>query len=278
MRIYWNVSIVLLGLVVGGGSVLANPVVIDFEDVTLPGGGFTYGGPGSADDYVPQTVLLSSGSATFRTTITRYSPDEYWSGFAFSNQADTTTNTWTNQYSSFAAGGFGGSGNFAVAYLQPYDPNPLFNLPAGMRPMALKLVNTSYAALTMRDGDAYNFSNGPYGAGDYLSVTFTGHSLADGVGSTTGAATFFLADFRDGKSSIIDQWTDFDLAALGNASSVSIAFDSSDVGEFGINTPTYVAIDNLTVTAVPEPSGAVLLACGGAVAWIAWRRQRTRAA
>ncbi|MEI8228474.1 MAG: DUF4465 domain-containing protein [Planctomycetota bacterium] len=275
MRTCRNVVVALLGLVAGGGSVLANPVVIDFEDVTLPDGGFTYGGPGSADDSVPQTVLLSSGSATFRTTITRYPPYEYWSGFAFSNQADTTTNAWTNQYSSFAAGGVGGSGNFAVANLQSYDPNPLFNLPAGMRPMSLKLVNTTYTALTMRDGDAYNFSSGQYGAGDYLSVTFTGHSLADGVGSTTGAATFFLADFRAGKSAIINQWTDFDLTALGNASSVSIAFDSSDVGAFGINTPTYVAIDNLTITAVPEPATAVLLACGGAVAWGVRRRART---
>jgi hypothetical protein len=45
------------------------------------------------------------------------------------------------------------------------------------------------------------------------------------------------------------------------------------VGEFGINTPTYVALDNLVLVAVPEPSGMVILA-GGVV--VAARRLRRR--
>ncbi len=260
----------------GLGSAVADPLVIDFEDVTLPAQGFAYGGPGSADDGVPQAVSLPSGSTAFVTTITRWSPDEWWSGFAFSNLGDTSTPGWTNQYSSFAGGGFGGSGNFAVANLQPYDPDPLIVLPEGMKPVSLRLVNTTYTALTMRDGDIHNFSLGQYHAGDYLSVTFSGHSAADGTGTTTGSATFLLADFQNGNSTIVDTWTEFTLASLGDARSISIGFASSDVGEFGINTPTYVAIDNLTITSVPEPSG-LLLALGGALTVGATVRRRLRA-
>jgi hypothetical protein len=253
----------------------AAAAVIGFEDVTLAANSATYGGPGTLADYQPEQVTLTSGSVSFRTTITRYSPDEYWSGFAFSNKGDTTTNTYTNDTSSFTGGGAGGTGTFAVAYWQTYNPPPLIGLPPGMQPVSVKLVNTTYTALTILDGDPNNFSSGKYEAGDYLSVTFTGNSALDGTGTTTGAATFFLADFRGGNALIVDEWTDFSLAALGAARSIVIDFASSDVGPWGINTPTYVALDNLTLAAVPEPGTAVLLACG-VVAGLATRRARRR--
>lgn len=270
-------ALVTATLALGATTALAPAaaVVIDFEDVPLAPNSATYGGPGTEADYVPQAVTLTSGPASFRTTITRYSPDEYWSGFAFSNKGDTATNSWTNDTSSFTGGGAGGTGNFAVAYWQTYNPPPLIGLPAGMQPVAVKLVNTTYTALTIRDGDPNNFSPGEYEAGDYLSVTFTGNSALDGTGTTTGTATFFLADFRGGSTLIVDQWTDFSLAALGAARSIVIDFDSSDVGPWGINTPTYVALDNLTLAAVPEPGAAVLLACGVVAGLVArWARRR----
>jgi hypothetical protein len=257
----------------GLGGAVADPLVIDFEDVTLPAAGYTYGGPGSEDDGILQAVSLLSGSTAFATTITRWSSEDWWSGFAFSNQGNTSTAGWTNQYSSFAGSGYGGSGNFAIACQQAYDPDPLIVLPAGMKPVSLRLVNTTYTALTMRDGDIHNFSAHKYAAGDYLSVTFSGHATADGTGAATGAATFLLADFLNGNSTIVDAWTEFSLASLGDARSISIGFASSDVGEFGINTPTYVAIDNLAITAVPEPSGMALMLCGAGVAWAAGRRR-----
>lgn len=274
--IWKTVATVAMILCLGANAAHAGPIVINFEDVSLPPNAATYGGPGTLVDWVPEEVLLTSGSASFRSTITRYSPAEFWSGFAFSNKGDTTTNHWTNDTSSFSGGGAGGAGNFAVANFQSYDPPPLIVLPAGLQPASVKLVNTTYTAITIRDGDPNNFSDGEYGAGDFLSVTFTGNSQADGLGSTTGTATFFLADFRSGSSLVVDSWTDFALTSLGEARSIVIGFESSDVGEWGINTPTYVAMDDLTLVAVPEPSGFVLAACGAA-AWIAWRR-RARAA
>jgi hypothetical protein len=262
----------------GSNAAQATPFVIDFEDVSLPPNTSTYGGPGTLDDYVPQEVTLTSGSASFRSTITRYSPDEYWSGFAFSNRGDTTTNLWTNDTSSFSGGGAGGSGIFAVANFQSYDPPPLIVLPAGLRPISVKLVNTTYTALTIRDGDPNNFSNGEYTTGDFLSVTFTGNSQADGLGSTTGTATFFLADFRFGNSLVVDQWTDFSLNSLGEARSIVIGFASTDVSDWGINTPTYVAMDDLTLVSVPEPSSLALLVCAGAAGGVGIWRRRVRAA
>ncbi len=251
---------------------VASPVVVDFSDVSLAANTFTFGGPGTADEYVPQSVVLSSGPAGFGTTITRYGSDDFWTGFAFSNRGDTTTNSWTNDTSSFTGGGVGGGGTFAVAYWASYDPAPLIELPEGLRPDSVKLTNTTYTALTIRDGDPNNFSSGRYGPGDFLSVTFTGKSGADGTGSTTGTATFFLADFRSGGSLIVDAWTPFSLTALGDARSILLGFDSSDVGDYGINTPTYVALDDLTLVAVPEPGGLALAVAAGLAIVLVRRR------
>ena len=35
------------------------------------------------------------------------------------------------------------------------------------------------------------------------------------------------------------------MSGLADAQSIGISFESSDVGDFGINTPTYVAVDEL---------------------------------
>lgn len=268
----WLMAVVAVCCGVAARPGVASPVVVDFSDVSLAANSFTFGGPGTAEEYAAQSVVLTSGSVGFRTTITRYGADDFWTGFAFSNRGDTATNSWTNDTSSFTGGGAGGAGTFAVAYWASYDPAPLIVLPEGLRPGSVKLTNTTYTALTIRDGDPNNFSSGRYGPGDFLSVTFTGKSGADGTGTTTGTATFFLADFRSGGSLIVDAWTPFSLTALGDARSILLGFDSSDVGAYGINTPTYVAIDDLTLVAVPEPGGLVLAAAAGLALALGRRR------
>jgi MYXO-CTERM domain-containing protein len=65
------------------------------------------------------------------------------------------------------------------------------------------------------------------------------------------------------------------LASLGAVQSLRFSLASSDTGEYGINTPAYFAMDNLSVTAVPEPS-ACLLALAG-VFMVAGLRRRALA-
>ena len=40
-------------------------------------------------------------------------------------------------------------------------------------------------------------------------------------------------------------WTDLDLSQAGFLKYLVLSFDSSDKGAFGINTPTFVCIDNI---------------------------------
>jgi Domain of unknown function (DUF4465)/PEP-CTERM motif len=75
---------------------------------------------------------------------------------------------------------------------------------------------------------------------------------------------------------ILDSWQQLNLSSLGSAKSIRLSFDSSDRSVFSgvsyVNTPTYVALDNFILTAVPEPSSLLLAAV--AMLGLAGRRRR----
>ena len=67
------------------------------------------------------------------------------------------------------------------------------------------------------------------GLGPNMESNLTGHL----------SLVFFLAF-------LIFSWTTVDLTPLGNARYLLFDLNSSDVGQFGMNTPAYFAMDNLT--------------------------------
>jgi len=197
----------------------------------------------------------------------------FWSGFAYSNVNDPTTPGHTNQYAAITGTGWGGGGNYAVAYA---GTAAFFDLPSGFRPTSIAVTNTTFAYLSMRDGDAFSKKFGGVSGQDpdWFRLTFSGYDQAGGSGNLVGSVDFYLADFRFADSSrdyLVNQWTAVDLTGLGAAASVRLTFAGSDMGTWGLNTPAYAALDNLTITAVPEPNAVWLL--GIATASLLFRRQ-----
>jgi hypothetical protein len=220
-----------------------------FEDITVPAGGFLNGGP------VTNTGNFVSAGVGFQNN---YSSNfgGFWSGFAVSNVSAPTTPGFGNQYASRAIG----SGNYAIAY---GDSNTLITLPPGRSPSSVSLTNTAYAFYSMQNGDSFakKFGGASGNDADFFAVTFTGYANSLGTGSPTGSLQFFLADYRfadNAQDYLLSTWQTVNLAPLGSASSVRLSFQSSDVGTFGINTPTYVALDNLAT--IPEPASLSILA------------------
>jgi hypothetical protein len=242
---------------------------INFADLSLPPNSFN----NSSGGFV-------SGGAFFNNTFTDFGGGlTAWSGWSYSNVRDVTTPGFGNQYSAYNLPGGGGDGspNYAVAYA--FSPGDAFiHLPPGTNPVSVDITNTTYAALSMLYGDQFAKKfGGPTGTDpDFFKLTITG---LDDTGRTTGSVDFFLADFRSGNPAqdfIVNSWTTVDLTSLGNATTLSFALTSSDVGPFGINTPAYFALGNLRIDPpdAPEPGTFALLGLGLALLWTGWRWRR----
>ncbi|MBK7950143.1 MAG: DUF4465 domain-containing protein [Deltaproteobacteria bacterium] len=182
---------------------------------------------------------------------------DVFSGFAASTTTDTTTPGFGNQFSNITGAGAGGSAGFGIGF---FDGR--IALPSSQTVLGAWFTNTTYAALAMRDGDFFSKRfGGPTGTDpDYFRLVIEGF---DDQGGSTGTASLLLADFRSADSAadyILDEWVFLDLSGLGAVRALRFGFESSDVGAFGINTPTYFAIDELST--IPEPGVALLLGLG----------------
>jgi hypothetical protein len=243
--------------------------VIDFADLSLAPDSFYNGGP------VTNNAGWTSGGATFGNSYNS-GFGGFWNGFSYSNINDTTTAGFGNQYAAYTGTGFGGSGIYAVAYS---GSAAFINLPAGTIPVSIYLTNTTYAALSMLNGDMFakKFGGASGDDPDYFEVIITGYDSPGGVGAVTGSVTFRLADYtftNNAQDYIVDEWTLVDLAGLGSAASLNFSWASTDMSFGFINTPTYVALDNLSFTAVPEPASAAALVGGLCLGFVALRRRR----
>jgi hypothetical protein len=265
-----SVAVVLLAALPAAGQ-----VTVTFENPTLaqplPGPNTFQNGATLA----PAGSFTTAG-ATFNNTYT--AQFDSWSGWSYSNVKDVTTAGFTNQYAAYnlpGGGGAAGSDNFGVA--NAFNPgDATIALPAGLRPASMQVTNTTYAALSMLNGDQFAKKfGGPTGNDpDFFRLTITGKNAA---GQSTGSVQFFLADYRFTNNSqdyVVSQWTTVDLSTLAADTAVlSFGLDSTDNGPFGMNTPAYFAMDNLVLTPVPEPSLVVLAAAAGLGGWRLVRRR-----
>ncbi len=179
---------------------------------------------------------FATNAATFRNVDYGYS----WAGFAFSAVSNTTLNWYTNQYA--AAQGFPRA--YAVGYHDYYNgvaPEIAFDPPAA--PKSVLLDNTTYAALTIRDGDAFGFSQ-PFGSNDTFILTLTAY---DADGKALAATNHYLADYRAGKTFVQTNWSQLDLSWMPpTVASLVGTLTTTDVGAWGPNTPTYFALADFT--------------------------------
>ncbi|MEM7476157.1 MAG: DUF4465 domain-containing protein [Planctomycetota bacterium] len=190
-----------------------------------------------------------------------------WSGFSWSNVSDTTTPGSGNQYAAITGGGSDGAGGVAAGsnYAMTFGAGAFINVPTGRSLASVDITNSTYAYLSMRDGDAFakNFGGESGNDPDLFQLTLTGFDATGGTGNSIGSVTVDLADYRFADNSqdfILDSWQTIDTTALAGAQSIGLSYTSTDVGGFGINTPLYAAMDNFAF--VPEPSSAAMLLFG----------------
>ncbi len=205
-------------------------------------------------------------------------PSGYWEGWAISNQKTPITVTDPDNYylnqGLAAAGGAASGNNYAVAYSSLYPSFPslaTLTLAAGQKAYSIDLTNSWYTEQVIKNGNSYARA---FDDGDYFTLTINGYDAS----GATGFVEVVLADYRNGKSFVLDNWKTISLLALGDATTLEFNFSSTDTSaQYGPNTPTYVAVDNFTtyatVASVPEPASWAMMVLGGAVAMVARRRR-----
>ncbi len=232
-------------------SPLAHGATVTFEDLSP---GIPYAGGGSYENGANLSGSFTSGPLTLSNSYNATWGS--WSGWSYSTTTDDTTAGFDNQYSAFPGSGAGGSATYAIAYA-----DAAIEIPTGYSIGSLAIANTTYAALSMRDGDAFSKQfGGPSGDDpDLFQITFTGYLAGNPIGSVTAdLADFTFAD--NSQDYILGDWLQVDLSSLSSADLVRFSYSSTDVGDWGINTPTYIAVDSIVLTAVPEPSALLLAA------------------
>lgn len=211
-------------------------VTITFEDAQLGEAGFINNAQYKERGYV------------FSNKFTTSDNGDSWYGYSVSNKTDKETEGYLNQYSVYAGSGAKGSKQFAIAFQgAEYDENwnstPVYSSferedGASFSPVSAYFALTTYTYLSTQKGDAYAKK---FEAGDFYKVTVIG-TTADGK---TNEVVFDAINIDNNVA--FTSWQNISLKQLGEVVKVELKFESSDTGAYGMNTPAYIAIDNIEI-------------------------------
>lgn len=196
-------------------------------------------------------------------------PYSYWDGFTIANSGDTENKGalfYQAPWGNMAAGGIktDESGNpvldengkvitekgipYLVAYWAEYmewedNHSAMINLGGDTYEAGyLYVASNPYAYYTISEGNYLGIS---FAEGDYFKLWI--HGLDGDLKDNGKKVEYTLAEFRDGVLWQNESWEKLDISGLGEIGGLYFTMESTDVSEFGINTPTYFCMDKLTV-------------------------------
>ena len=227
-------------------------IVIDFEDdywsaFVAANLGVTYTSDITSDEYNwtdPLTGMNTPSIAgaygmTGRFVVSSYNSSDIQAYGSFTY--DLYVYNATNE-DAVSGGGYGGSDNFIIGYgskssMGDHRPSLKFSDGVARTIEYCYVNNICYMLNTSIYGDAYA---SPLEGDEKVEIYATGY---DAVGMETGTVSMVVATAAD----YVGEWTKLDLSSLGDV--VSVRFDMTGKNNaYGLVTPAYYAIDNITVT------------------------------
>lgn len=240
-------TITLLALAFTFTSLQAQEAVADFENLVL--------GTDTFFEKHKDTTFQNNGASFRYFWDSQYS---IWdAGFAYTNKNNTTNHTYTNLYGAVTGKGYNNSAKYVTASQGYLGQKMNITLSAPQQTVAgFYVTNTTFGYNTMLHGggparafgDTLNTHSGmqPGNYPDWFRLSIYGYK--NGVKKADTVA-FYLADYRftnNTQDYIVNNWRWVDCTSLGSVDSICMKLFSSDVGQFGINNPTYFCIDNFT--------------------------------
>lgn len=189
---------------------------------------------------------------------------DYWYGFTVSNSADNSyqSNTMLYQYSNMAKGGillnedgsiktndFGApvSGQ-SMPYLVGYPKSEItFNTGKSYELVGAYFTLNTYTFYSILYGDSFSRA---FTDGDLLTLTIHGVDSEENEKSLE----ITLASFENGCLNAATNWKYVDLSCLGVVDEIYFTMNSTDSGQYGMNTPAYFCLDKLSVKEVDQSS------------------------
>jgi pterin-4a-carbinolamine dehydratase len=167
---------------------------------------------------------------------------QYWGGFAVSKcfEIDAAKGVFENQYSAFNTKSADGEW-FLLYYYDSYSEPCDLIFKKGVMLNSVKLNLTTYTYASITDEDINTFAR-KFDDGDYLKVIFT--PLDSSEAPVGEGVECYVVDYRDGKRFVADDWQTFPLGFVADGN-VRVTIETSDVGEYGANTPLYICLDSL---------------------------------
>ena len=177
-------------------------------------------------------------------TFSHYYTSEFGfaGGFTYTNKTDTKTPDYTNLSAITAKGKSGDT--YLTGTTGKNAEITIDNTDYAFK--EVWVTNTAYAYLVIKEGSKGTSSmpGKDFVEGDYFKLIVTG-STEDG--KKVGSLDFYLADYRDGKKEIVNEWKRLDLSPLREATKITFTMDGTDKNEYGLVTPQYFCLDALTL-------------------------------
>jgi hypothetical protein len=173
-----------------------------------------------------------------------------WNGIAISNHTDAVDASVENQFAALPGEGADGSSQYAVSYNFSGINNKIF-FDGEDTVQSIDVTNTVFAAEAIENGSMFSYPFGDTTDGktgeDWFMLTIYG---LDSDSLRTGDSTnFYLADYRadeDSDDYIVQDWQTIPLHYLGVVNGLEFELSSTDSGQFGMNNPSYFAMDNIS--------------------------------
>jgi hypothetical protein len=222
--------------------------IADWENYNIQENGFI-------KDAMP-TGQFSSGGVVLNNTYVNDPLYPYWTGWILSAGNDTDTPGFINEHSARPGEGADGSDNYAVTYVVGESIIKFDDYSIPRKFTAISITNNTYAYKSMLEGDQFakRFGGEDGNDKDFFILTIKGYN--DGV-VMNDSIDFVLADYRfdnNDEDYILQDWEAIDVSKIGDADSLSLRLFSSDNSSFGMNTPAYICLDNITWQTVSNVS------------------------
>ena len=195
----------------------------------------------------------------------------YWDGFTPAIGGDITdygqpgsSASWTTNFSGCMAGGgcvIAEDGTVtadpAEPYLVAYYSSWAYEGPSNQvmftdkdgnmtfEPVGVYVCNHPWPYYGCEHGDGFGR---PFAEGDYFELI--AHGVAEDGSETT--VSMNLVEYTDGELIAANDWTFFDLSELGEVTSVYFTLNSTDTGDYGMNTAAYFCMDKFQVKGEDE--------------------------